>query len=106
LAFGCTDVSTHSETFRVVLWIVKEPGRIANGRDALVMIVDLEVFTLVGKGGPTVGDCVSWIPSNREAWSVGSFKLRVICGQSSLRHDIRRETRFLVCANSISLGTV
>lgn len=84
LTFASADVAGHGESLGVVLRVEEVSGRVSHRRDSLVMVVDMEVFSLVGNGGPTVGDGVSRVPGDRETWTVGTVEYSVVVGQNVL----------------------
>lgn len=72
-----TDVAGHAKTCRVVGRVeeIARRGRVAHRRHPLTLVVDLEIFALIGEGGPAVGDSVARIPGDLRVSAIRNRQL-------------------------------
>lgn len=106
LAFRHTQISSHGETCRVVLWVEEISGGVSDRRDAFMVIIHLEVFPFVGEGGPAVSDRVTWLPRDGESVALRTLENGLVIGNDILRNDIARKPRVDIGAHRVTLGSV
>jgi hypothetical protein len=106
LALRHVNVASHGKSGGVVLRVEKVTTRVGDGRDALVVRVDLKVLALVRDCGPPVSNGVAGVPGDGEAVALRAGELSVVGGKDTLGDGVGRKARVLVYADGVALGAV
>jgi hypothetical protein len=88
------------------LRVEKVTTRVGDGRDALVVRVDLEVLALVRDCSPSVRNGVAGVPGDGETVALRAGELSVVGGKDALGDGVGRKARVLVDADGVALGAV
>jgi hypothetical protein len=106
LTLGYIEITSHGESLGVVLGVEEVTTLVLDTGDSLVVVVDGEIFSLVGESSVSVGDSVSRVPSYWESLTLRRIKDFVGSGVGVVGNGVGGETGFSVHTNGASLGSI